>query len=108
MGEATLWPWAVILVGAGATYVWRGLGVAISHRVGASGPVFEWFACVAFALLAGLISRMILMPSGGLADTPLDARLGSAAIAVVVFYLFRKSILAGLLAGIGTMIAWIW
>lgn len=56
------------------------------------GPVFEWVGCVAYALLAGLIARMIILPVGPLQETDLGSRLVSAAIALAVFFIMRKSI----------------
>jgi len=108
MDDWGLWPWVVLLGAAGATYVWRGLGVAVSGRISVTDPVFDWVACIAYALLAGLISRMILLPAGALQGTPLAARLVSVAVAVAVFYLARKNLLAGILAGTASMIIWLW
>lgn len=108
MDDWGLLPWVVLLGGAAATYVWRGLGVAVSGQISTADPVFDWVACIAYALLAGLISRMILLPVGALQGTPLEARLASAAVAVAVYYLARKNLLAGILAGTASMIVWIW
>jgi branched-subunit amino acid transport protein len=94
----------VLIAGAAATYVWRALGVALSGRIDPSGPVFEWVGCVAYALLAGLVARMIVMPVGPLQATDLGARLISAAIALAVFFLVRKSIFFGVTAGTLTLI----
>jgi branched-subunit amino acid transport protein len=94
-------PWLIVVLvaGAAATYVWRALGVALSGRIDSSGPVFEWVGCVAYALLAALIARMIVMPAGSLEATDLGARLVSAAIALAAFFLARKSIFFGVTAG---------
>ncbi len=97
--SANLWLIVVLIAGAAATYVWRALGVALSGRIDPSGPVFEWVGCVAYGLLAALIARMIVMPVGPLEATDLGVRLISAAIAVVAFYLARKSIFIGVTAG---------
>src|SRR3954453_2484402 len=94
-------PWiiVVLIAGAAATYVWRALGVALSGRIDPTGPVFEWVGCVAYALLAALIARMIVMPVGPLEATDLGSRLISSAIALVAFFLARKSIFFGVIVG---------
>jgi branched-subunit amino acid transport protein len=94
-------PWiiVVLIAGAAATYVWRALGVALSGRIDPTGPVFEWVGCVAYALLAALIARMIVMPVGPLEETDLGMRLISAAIALAAFVLARRSIFFGVAAG---------
>jgi branched-subunit amino acid transport protein len=90
---------AVVLVGAAASYMWRALGVALSGRIDADGPVVRWVGCVAYAVLAALIARMILLPVGSLGDTPVSIRLVAAALALGVFYLARRHLLIGVLTG---------
>ena len=94
-------PWIVVVLiaGAAATYVWRALGVALSGRIDPTGPVFEWVGCIAYASLAALIARMIVMPVGPLEETDLGMRLISAATALVAFFLARRSIFFGVAAG---------
>jgi branched-subunit amino acid transport protein len=84
---------------AAATYFWRGFGVAIGGRIDPKGRVFEWFACVAYAVLAALVVRLIVFPGGELSGVPLAARLASAALALAVYFLSRRSIFFGCLAG---------
>lgn len=96
-----------VLISCGiiGTYLWRGLGVAFSTRIHPEGALFRWVTCVSYAMLAGLISRMLVLPIGSLADTPLSIRLGAMAVAVIVFFLFGRSLLPGLAAGVATFIA---
>jgi branched-subunit amino acid transport protein len=96
---ATNGAWIVILVGAAATYLWRALGVALSGRIDPEGLVFRWVGCVAYAVLAGLIARMILLPVGSLAGTPLLSRVAAATAALAVFYLARRNLLLGVVVG---------
>ena len=96
-----LWPLLVVLGGAAVTYAWRALGVLLSDRVEAESPAFEWVACVAYALLAGLIARMILLPLGPLAETALSHRVAAAVISLAIFFLTRHNLLLG--AGVGAL-----
>ncbi len=89
----------VILVGALATYMWRALGVALSGRIDPDGPVVRWVGCVAYAVLAALIARMILLPVGSLAEVALSSRLLAAAIALGAFYLARRHLPVGVAVG---------
>ncbi len=86
-------------VAAAATYFWRGFGVAIGGRIDPKGWVFEWFACVAYAVLAALVVRLIVFPGGELTGIPLAARLGAAALALAVYFASRRSIFFGCLSG---------
>lgn len=96
-------PWAVVLVSALATYLSRGLGVIAGGRIDPSGPLFEWVGCVAYALLAGLISRMIFLPLGPLADTALSVRLAAVAVALAAYFATRRNLMLGILAGLGAL-----
>jgi branched-subunit amino acid transport protein len=106
--NAFWWPFAIILAGAAATYVWRGLGVALSGRIDPDGRAFEWAACIAYALVAALVARMIVLPTGPLAETPLADRLGAAALSLAVYFLAGRNMLWGVGAGIGalTLVTW--
>jgi len=101
--QADLW-WLIGACGLG-TYLWRGLGIALSGRLSLDSEWFRWTACVAYAMVAGLIMRIILMPTGMLAATPLEDRLLACAAALVAFYATRRNLFAGVVAGAGTLVA---
>ena len=98
------WPWLLLLAAALVTYAWRALGVAIGGRIAADGPLFEWVSAVAYALLAALIARMVIDPMGPLEATPLIDRLAGVAVALVTFLLTRRNLLAGVGAGVATLV----
>lgn len=106
--QAVLWPFVVMIVAALATYVWRALGVALSGRIDPEGPVFEWVACATYAMLAGLIARMIILPVGPVAETALGARLAAAVVALAIFFLTRKNVGLGVAAGAGALVLLTW
>jgi branched-subunit amino acid transport protein len=97
--------YAAALVGALATYLWRGFGVAIGSRIDPGGRAFAWLSCVAFAVLAALIARLIVYPAGSLAALPTMGRAGAALLAAAVFLALRRNILLGCLAGSGAVAA---
>lgn len=97
--------WFALLAASLATYVWRGLAVAVSSRISPTGPVFRWFGCVAYGMVAGLIARMILMPVGVLTQASLADRVGAAAVGLAVFFIFRKRVFVGTFAGLVAFIA---
>lgn len=105
---SALWPFVVMIVAAAATYFWRGLGVALSGRINPNGAVFEWVACVAYALLAALIARMIVLPVGPLEQTALAARVAAAVIALAIFFATRRNLAAGVAAGAGALVLLTW
>ena len=82
-----------------ATYLWRGLGIAVSSRLAADSELFAWVGCVAFAMLAGFVSRIVLIPSGALEHTALWQRLAATAVSLAVYFVVtKKNLLAGVLS----------
>jgi branched-subunit amino acid transport protein len=114
LDSLTLWSdgfWAVIgvmVVGALVTYAWRGAGVALSGRLNTGSPLFVWVSCVAYALLAALIARMIVLPIGPLTETSLLDRLLAAAAALGFFFGTRRNILVGTLGGALVLVLLVW
>ena len=101
---ADLWPWVVLALAAMVTYAWRGVGVLLSGRIDPNGAAIRWIGAVAYALLAGLIARMIVLPQGPLQETATTARIAAAAIALAIFLLTRRNLVAGLAAGAGVLV----
>jgi branched-subunit amino acid transport protein len=94
---------ALVLACAAGSYLWRGLGVWVADRMDVASDWFRWISCVAFAMIAGLVCRVILLPVGELEHTSLPLRLAGVAVAVIAFRLARKNLLVGVLAGAVTL-----
>lgn len=75
----------IIIAGWFATDVWRWLGVFAGGRLREDGELLIWVRCVATALVAGVISKLILFPQGVLAETPLWLRLAAAGFGFASF-----------------------
>ena len=100
VAESWWWPFVMILVaGWLATDVWRWLGVLAGGRLREDSELFIWVRCVATALVAGVIAKLILFPQGALADTPLALRLLAAACGFAAFLIFRQKVVIGVLTG---------
>lgn len=102
------WPFLVLSLAAAVTYAWRALGVALASRIDPGGPLSEWIGCVCYAMLAGLIARMIVLPVGPLEQTALAARVAAAVIALAIFFLARRNLGLGVLAGAGALVLMTW
>lgn len=93
--------WLLMLVCAAGTYLWRGLGVLLSDRIATSSELFAWITCVAYAMVAGLIMRIIVMPTGLLATSLLGHRLLACALGLAAYYLFRRNLFVAV--GVGAL-----
>ena len=91
---------ALLVVACGlGTYLWRGVGLLISGRVRADSEFFVWAGCVAYAMIAGLTVRIMLLPSGSLAQTLLSERLIACAVALAVYCAVRRNLFVGIATG---------
>jgi len=102
--------WLIVLGCFAATFFWRLLGVIVVKKIDPDGPIFEWVTCVSYAMVAGLIFRMIMMPESELASAPLFIRIAALGIAFGAYFVFRRMLLAGVLAGsvsLSVMVSWI-
>ena len=97
--------WVLVIASALGTYLWRGLGVLLSGRIKANSEIFNWVACVAYAMVAGLISRIIFIPGGMLAQTTLAERLAACALALLAYSLSRRNLFIGVGAGVAAIMA---
>ena len=87
-------PWYILLLCTAGTFFWRAAGVVLSSHINPEGAFFQWLNCVAYALLSGLIARVIILPSGQLENTILPDRLFPIIAGFFVFFLFNKNIIA--------------
>jgi hypothetical protein len=98
--ESDWWPWiALIVFGFLPSELWRVVAVFLSRGVDESAPWLAWVRAVATALVAGVVAKLLLAPTGALAALPLWGRLGPLAVGMIVFFLARRSVAAAVIAG---------
>lgn len=100
--------WVLVLLCGLATFFWRFLGVAFARRIDPTGAVFEWVTCVSYAMVAGLVFRMIVLPVNDLATLPLWARVAGVGIAFATYFAARRTLLVGVVAGSGSVALFAW
>lgn len=83
-----------------ATYFWRAMAVLFSGRLTVESELFRWVECVAYAMVAGLMVRIVLLPSGVLAASPMADRVLGCFVALAAYRLCKRNLLAGLGAGV--------
>ena len=88
----------ILLAGFLATDIWRWLGVLAGNRLHDDSEALNWVKAVATALIAGVIGKLVLFPTGALASAPIELRLAAAALGWAVFMAARKNVLAGVVA----------
>tara|TARA_B100000676_G_C18075383_1_gene847273 strand:+ start:2653 stop:2979 length:327 start_codon:yes stop_codon:yes gene_type:complete len=91
--------WVALILGILVSFAWRVAGVYVSDKINPQEPIFLWIQSVAYALLAALVARMVVFPSGPLEDTLLWHRLFAGIVAIIMFYLTRRRLLIGVSFG---------
>ncbi|CAD7023415.1 AzlD domain-containing protein [Pseudorhizobium endolithicum] len=80
------WPYVVIAVaGWLATDIWRWLGVLAGNRLDEDSEALHWVRAVATALVMAVTAKLIVFPTGTLAESPLWLRLLAAGIGFAAF-----------------------
>lgn len=82
-----------------ATEIWRWLGFAVGSRLDVAGAPFQWIRAVATALVAGFVTRMVLFPTGALAQVALGSRVGAFAAGIALYFTLRRNLAAGVGGG---------
>jgi hypothetical protein len=90
---------ALVLVGFLPNEIWRWLAVIFSRGLDEGAEILIWVRSVATAILAGVIAKLTIFAPGVLATVPISVRVGAVVIGVLAFFLIRRSVFAGLLAG---------
>lgn len=95
------WPYIYIAIaGWLATDFWRWSGVIAGNRIDEKSEVLNWVRAVATALVAAVIAKLIVYPTGVLETSPLWLRLGAVGVGAAAFFAAgRKPVI-----GIGTSI----
>ena len=108
MDSIVLWGpwevWGILVLVTLATYLWRAGGVAIAQRIKPDGDLSQWFSCVAYGMLAGLISRILVLPVGILAETPLMDRGAALAAGFLMFFAFKRAMLPGMTGAVSVFV----
>ena len=104
--DAWWWPFVFIMIGGWlATDSWRWLGVLIGNRLSDDSAVLIWVRSVATALVAAVIAKLILYPSGALLDFPVALRAGAAVFGFAVFLKFGRKPWIGIFTAVVTLVA---
>jgi hypothetical protein len=95
----------IFVAGVAANGVWRLGGALLSSGISDDGAVITWVRAVSTALVAALISRIVLFPPGALADVDIVIRIAAFGLGILAFFLTRRNLGAGILAGAAALLA---
>ena len=81
-----------ILVTSFATYISRFFGVLTSEKINEKSKIYRWFNCLAYSTLAALISRILIFPSGDLAETSFLIRIIVILLSIFIFFITKRNL----------------
>ena len=100
MTTVELSPYLVlVLVGFLPNEIWRAFGLVLARGLNEDSEIVVWSRAVATAILAAVIAKLILFPSGTLDNIPLAVRLAAAACGFAAFICIKRSVFAAVLVG---------
>nr|WP_037393458.1 AzlD domain-containing protein [Sinorhizobium fredii] len=103
------WAYAFIAIaGWLATDLWRWLGVLAGKRLRDDSEALNWVRAVATALVAAVIAKLILYPTGVLAQSPLWLRVGAVTVGAIAFFVARQKPVAGIATSIAVLAIGLW
>ena len=104
--NAELWPYLLlVLVGYLPNEIWRVLGLVLARGLDEDSELVVWARAVATAILAGVIAKLIVFPSGELTAIPLSLRVAAAVCGFLAFLLMKRSVFVGVAVGEAALIA---
>lgn len=86
--------WMIVILTILGTVIWRGLGVLIGDRIPAGSILSEWVNAVAYAMVSGVMTLIIVFPSGLMAETEISWRLFALFASLSVMVITGKMWLA--------------
>lgn len=105
MSEA-LWPYIVVLVaGTLMTEPWRWAGLMLSRNLDVESELFKLARAVSTAIVAALVARLVVLPTGALADIDLTVRITAFLGGIAVFLATGWRLLPGVAAGVVLLLA---
>jgi len=103
--DAWWWPYLfIILAGWLATDIWRWLGVLVGNRLREDSAALSWVRAVATALVAAVIAKLILYPSGALEASPMAVRILATISGFGAFLVTGNRIIVGIVVAIPVLI----
>ncbi len=106
MLESGWWPYLFIAIaGWLATDIWRWLGVLAGKRLREDSEALNWVRAVATSLVAAVVAKLILYPTGTLEQSPVWLRVGAIAVAAGVFFATGRKPIWAILTAMASLAA---
>lgn len=82
---------------------WRWAGALLGRNIDPASEVFTWVRAVSTAVVAGLVTRMLVFPAGALTAVSLDVRMAAFGAGVAAYVVCQRNLGLGILAGLAML-----
>lgn len=107
--DAWWWPYLFILIaGWLATDGWRFIGVNLGGRISEQSEALVFVRALATALVAAVISNLVVFPGGALGDVSLALRIGAVGAGFLAYLFLKRRVIVGILVAEAVLLAGIW
>lgn len=93
----------IALAGWLATDFWRWMGVLAGNKLREDSEALNWVRAVATALVMAVTAKLIVFPTGSLAETPMWIRICAAGLGFSAFLLFGQKVIICVLVAIASL-----
>jgi hypothetical protein len=83
---------------------WRWAGALLGRDIDPTSAIFAWVRAVATAIVAALCARLIMFPTGVLADVGLGLRLAALAAGIGAYLLSGRRLGVGIAVSLGLLL----
>ena len=90
------------------TEPWRWAGLLLSRNLDVESELFKLARAVSTAIVAALVARLVVLPTGALADIDLWVRVGAFFGGISVFLVTGWRLLPGVGAGVTLLLMGAW
>ncbi|MEZ5924538.1 MAG: AzlD domain-containing protein [Hyphomicrobiaceae bacterium] len=102
----TLWPYIVILLaGTLMTEPWRWAGLVLSRNLDVEGEVFKLARAISTAIVAALVARLVVLPTGALADIDIWVRIAAFLGGIAAYLVSGGRLLLGVATGVALLLS---
>lgn len=84
---------------------WRWAGAVIGRSIDPNSELFAWVRAVSTTIVAGLVTRMLVFPTGALADASLELRVGALSAGIAGYFLLWRNMGLGIAVGMLALLA---
>lgn len=85
----------IAIAGWIATDLWRWLGVIAGNKLREDSEALSWVRAVATALVMAVTAKLIVFPTGTLAESPMWLRIGAAGFGFAAFLACGQRVIVG-------------